>query len=250
MSVKFAAVLTIAGVLAGGGAFAQEGAIAQPAGPTEVGVPDTYGTATSTSVTISVFDCDTFAQTDAWQPVPGTPNRFLTSGFFECGIQVPSGSQITRVEIEGCDTSATAEINVTLIRTTTTAGGGGVFGTVATGVAAAPGCALTGLNLATPEVVTNGTRKYFLQITTGNTAATQLAAVRVFYRLQVSAAPATATFPNDVPTTHPFFRFVEAMAASGITGGCGTGSFCPDTAVTRGQMAVFLSTALGLHFAP
>ena len=69
------------------------------------------------------------------------------------------------------------------------------------------------------------------------------------YRLQVSPAPATATFPNDVPTSHPFFRFVEALAAAGITGGCGTGSYCPDAPVTRGQMAVFIANALGLHFA-
>jgi S-layer family protein len=38
------------------------------------------------------------------------------------------------------------------------------------------------------------------------------------------------------------------LASAGITGGCGPGSYCPDAAVTRGQMAVFLATALGLHF--
>lgn len=71
-------------------------------------------------------------------------------------------------------------------------------------------------------------------------------AVVVHWRRTVSPAPATATF-GDVGTAHPFFRFVEALAASGITGGCGGGQFCPDSAVTRGQMAVFLATALGLH---
>ena len=50
------------------------------------------------------------------------------------------------------------------------------------------------------------------------------------------------------PTTHPFFRFVEALAEAGITAGCGPGSFCPDTPVTRGQIAVFLSVALGLYW--
>ena len=73
--------------------------------------------------------------------------------------------------------------------------------------------------------------------------------MRVFYNLQVSAAPVTATF-GDVPTSHPFFQFVEALAAAGITTGCGGGNYCPDGAVTRGQMAVFLSKALGLQFAP
>jgi len=71
--------------------------------------------------------------------------------------------------------------------------------------------------------------------------------VVVRYQLQVSPAPGTATF-NDVPTNHPFFQFVEALAASGITAGCGGGNFCPDNPLTRGQMAVFLSIALGLHF--
>jgi hypothetical protein len=38
--------------------------------------------------------------------------------------------------------------------------------------------------------------------------------------------------------------------ASGITAGCGGGNYCPDAPLTRGQMAVFLSKGLGLHFAP
>jgi beta-N-acetylhexosaminidase len=58
-----------------------------------------------------------------------------------------------------------------------------------------------------------------------------------------------ATF-SDVPTSHPFFQFVEALSRSAITSGCGGGNFCPDAPLTRGQMAVFLSLGLGLHFAP
>ena len=73
--------------------------------------------------------------------------------------------------------------------------------------------------------------------------------MRVFYKLSVSPAPATATF-GDVPTSHPFFQFIEALVKSGITAGCGGGNYCPDAALTRGQMAVFLSKGLGLHFAP
>lgn len=69
----------------------------------------------------------------------------------------------------------------------------------------------------------------------------------LWYTLQVSPAPATATF-TDVPTSHGQFRFVEALVASGVTGGCGGGNFCPTTPVTRGQFAVFLATALGMHF--
>ena len=74
-----------------------------------------------------------------------------------------------------------------------------------------------------------------------------LGGVRIAWHRQVSPAPATATFA-DVPTNHPFFQFVEALSASGITAGCGNGNFCPDGPLTRGQMAVFLSKALGLYW--
>ncbi len=76
---------------------------------------------------------------------------------------------------------------------------------------------------------------------------TRFGGVGVFWRRQVSPAPAVASF-NDVPTTHGFFQFVEALAASGITAGCGGGNFCPNSPLTRGQMAVFLAKALGLHW--
>jgi len=74
-----------------------------------------------------------------------------------------------------------------------------------------------------------------------------LAGVTIAYRLQVSPAPAAATF-NDVPTNHPFFQYVEALAKSGITGGCGNGNYCPDAPLTRGQMAVFMAKGLGLQW--
>ena len=69
----------------------------------------------------------------------------------------------------------------------------------------------------------------------------------VWWRRTVSDPPATPTF-GDVPTSHPFYQFIEALAASGITGGCGSGNFCPDNPLTRGQMAAFLAKALGLHW--
>lgn len=70
---------------------------------------------------------------------------------------------------------------------------------------------------------------------------------RAQWRRQVSPAPDTATF-DDVPTNHLFFQHIEALADSGITAGCGNDNFCPNEPLTRGQMADFLSTALGLHW--
>jgi hypothetical protein len=72
--------------------------------------------------------------------------------------------------------------------------------------------------------------------------------VRLIWHRQVSDPPSQATFA-DVPTDALFFPFVEALAASQITGGCGNGNFCPNAPLTRGQMAVFLAKALGLHWA-
>ena len=75
----------------------------------------------------------------------------------------------------------------------------------------------------------------------------RIAALVVGYVLEVSPAPGTATF-NDVPTSHSFFQFVEALSASDITAGCGAGNFCPDAPLTRGQMAAFLAKGLGLQW--
>src|SRR5262249_54013714 len=73
--------------------------------------------------------------------------------------------------------------------------------------------------------------------------------VEVWWHPSVSPAPAAASF-NDVPTSHPFFQFIEALKASGITGGCQASPplYCPNDTLTRGQMAVFLAKALGLHW--
>ncbi len=71
--------------------------------------------------------------------------------------------------------------------------------------------------------------------------------VRITYQLQISPAPAVATF-NDVPLGAFGFQHVEALVASGITAGCGGGNFCPNQPLTRVQMAVFLAKALGLHW--
>jgi hypothetical protein len=51
--------------------------------------------------------------------------------------------------------------------------------------------------------------------------------------------PCTGVFA-DVPCPSTFANWIEAMAAEGITGGCGSGNFCPQNPVRRDQMAVFL----------
>ncbi len=58
--------------------------------------------------------------------------------------------------------------------------------------------------------------------------------------------PATGTRFADVPSNYWAARFIEQLAADGITGGCDATHYCPDQPVTRGQMAVFLATAFHL----
>jgi hypothetical protein len=49
---------------------------------------------------------------------------------------------------------------------------------------------------------------------------------------------------SDVPPSSPFFPFIQEMAEAGITAGCGSGMYCPNASLTRGQMAVFIVTGL------
>jgi hypothetical protein len=56
---------------------------------------------------------------------------------------------------------------------------------------------------------------------------------------------------TDVEVSHSFYRFIETLFHNGVTGGCSTDAYCPDNAVTRGQMAVFLLKAkLGADHVP
>jgi hypothetical protein len=98
------------------------------------------------------------------------------------------------------------------------------------------------------DVRYNGGYQYTIVVSSTVTDSTlSFKGVDIWYHRQVSPAPGTATF-TDVPTGHPYFRFIEALNASGITAGCGGGNYCPGNAVTRGEIAVFLAKALGLHF--
>jgi len=57
---------------------------------------------------------------------------------------------------------------------------------------------------------------------------------------------ATGTMFNDVPGGYWAANWIERLAVEGITGGCGGGNYCPDQAVTRAQMAIFLRQTFGL----
>lgn len=62
--------------------------------------------------------------------------------------------------------------------------------------------------------------------------------------VEAAGVPPGGTFVDDDGNTHE--GMIEAIAALGITLGCGGTLYCPDDPVTRGQMASFLARAFKL----
>lgn len=216
---------------------------------------NTYGTSSRTYLALSAWNfvpintVSTYAYSSNPSGIYATNSAAANA--FHAGLQLPSGAIVDYLELNLCDTSTTGGIGAWLL----SADAGGAFHTLAnfynaTTVAEAPGCVVRSLTLPTPFTVDNNSYAYNIEISFSEAStALIILGARIGYRLQVSQPPATPTF-GDVPTTHPFYQYIEALAASGVTAGCGSGNYCPDLALTRGQMAVFLAKALGLHWAP
>ena len=214
--------------------------------------PNTYGTQSETSTTIFAYDFQPYGANTTWADSP-LFNRYVNNGngcCFVAGVRLPNGAAVTGLEIDGCDFSVLGSLVAELLTCPPPAGSActGLVGLTETGDAAAPGCGVYHVNI-NPQTVDNVTTSYFIEAGNPNdiSGTVRFRAVRVFYKLQVSPPPGTATF-GDVPTTHLFYQYIEALASAGITAGCGGGNYCPDAPLTRGQMAVFLSKALGLHW--
>lgn len=69
--------------------------------------------------------------------------------------------------------------------------------------------------------------------------------LRAKYGSGYSPPAATGVF-NDVDLGYWAVHWIEQLAAEGITAGCGNNNYCPETSVTRDQMAVFLVRTFGL----
>ncbi|MCS7183059.1 MAG: S-layer homology domain-containing protein [Thermoanaerobaculum sp.] len=174
--------------------------------------------------------------------------RYRTGGthpWFNASLSLPTGVRLVRFDVFGCDQNASADLYAfVIVASGTSALSHG--GPISSGT---PGCTFFGFDL-TPYnlIVDNLNKRYALEVNLSSaTSDLSFSAFNVRYQLTVSPAPATPTF-GDVPAAHPFFQYVEALVASGITSGCGGGNYCPNNPVTRGQMAVFLAKALGLHW--
>ena len=212
---------------------------------------NSYGVQDETVLTIPMYSFGKAFDSITW--TNANYMRYVSSGNGCClhaAVSLPTGAVVTRFELEGCDESVTGQLFASVIACATGNDNCLPVGLPAgTNIAATPGCGSAGSN--TSFAINNATHSYGIEFgNPGDISGTvRLRAARLYYRLQVSPAPATPSF-GDVPTSHPFFQFIEALAASGITAGCGNGNYCPNDPLTRGQMAVFLSRALGLHWTP
>jgi S-layer family protein len=206
-----------------------------------------WGVTDLSAEVVDAWDMQVSDSGTTWTKLPNL-NRYISNaggGFFVAGVHLPEGALVTTIELEGCDDSVEAGVIAELIRVQ--AGTQFVLATAFSSSVSTPGCAHFAADLAAPETINNTSRYVVVALNESADGATSIGAVRVFYRLQVSPAPGQPTF-SDVPGSDPAFQFIEALAGSGITSGCGGGKYCPDAPLTRRQMAVFLSKALGLDW--
>ncbi|HTO77670.1 MAG TPA: S-layer homology domain-containing protein [Thermoanaerobaculia bacterium] len=171
-------------------------------------------------------------------------------GTFHAVAHVPSGALVSYVELDYCDSNPSPALGVVLnLRSCTYNGQTCSLLEALSSKSGISGCFYVGADLTSKNyTMDNAAQELVLEaVTLAGDATTQLTGAYIGYKLQMSPAPATPTF-GDVPADYPYFRAIEALVASGITGGCGNGNFCPNQNVTRGEMAAFLARALGLHF--
>jgi len=217
--------------------------------------PKTYGTdqisyyrIAASEFTLLVTEGQTYS--DESFVAGGQYQRFSSTsqGTFIASPHLPSGALVTYFELDSCDTDPVNDVVAYLILCDDLGNASSPAAELQSSHNAVQ-CGYTAADVSASGIqVDNYRNQITIEVhTVSGTDATRFAGVIIGYRLQVSPAPPLADF-NDVPTTHPFFQFIEALYASGITAGCGGGNYCPDSPLTRGQMAVFLAKALGLQW--
>jgi hypothetical protein len=214
---------------------------------TNLAHPPAWGTNGTTMMQVTSHDFRPGSSTTTFATYWNTGYMYKVAGtsFFYASLNLPNGAQITGYGIDGYDTSAADDITFGMLKMTPDHGGDQDLGWYFHGTAA--GYYSATATLASPHTVDHN-NYYCLMVNlsvTGQTMAFR--GMRVYYKLQVSPAPAVASF-TDVPTSYWAFQYIEALKASGITQGVTPTTYEPESNVTRAQMAVFLAKALGLHW--
>ena len=186
-------------------------------------------------------------------------NRYSTStpgNAFVAAVHLPAGALVTSFELDYYDVAPAGQAFASFMKCdyagelcTNPSGACPDNGTtICSSYAGAEGYNYASTDISGAGItIDNFAHKYYVMagnsVTDGTASISQII---IGYKLQVS--PATGQTFNDVPPSNIFYQYVQALAASGITGGCGGGNFCPDSPVTRAQMATFLAKALGLAY--
>ncbi len=217
--------------------------------------PETYGT-TATSYTrigASEFTGIQVPGNDNWDDVYSHGAGWIfrrygqnTNAEFIATAHLPSGALLTYLELDNCGGNPGQTVILDLFNCDYT---GNCGSGPASQIVATPGCGDDSADISGQGIVVdNFTNEIVCMVqVNANDGSNNFAGVIIGYQLQVSPAPSTPTF-NDVPTSDFGYQYIEALSASGITGGCGGGAYCPDSPVTRRQMAIFIAKALGLQW--
>lgn len=213
------------------------------------------------------------------QMTPGTGNVIGTGYMFPIApgsswwkqLELPAGSQVLQIVLVAYDNNQSEEVAVdycefesalTSEPTLPVMACYGLPTPPGTGVVATPsytqvpfpvpaGLVRPIMDVAPFDGLSHFGAHHIIVWTTNNTGVAdpslQFFAVAVEWMRTISPAPGVASF-TDVPVGAFGFQHIEALYASGITGGCGGGNYCPNQNVTRAQMAVFLAKGLGLDW--
>jgi hypothetical protein len=256
-STKSSLVSLFAGVLLAWGASAAYAADSKkvtgpaPAGTAYgkgVAAPEAYGIAAVTRISLLSYAFQ--GNTPYLDQISddGNSYRTMTAGSFgfSASVSIPAGAAITAIGFDNCDNAVSGEMDLTMFDRS----GDHLFTPVGTvNSTDSSGCGFNSTALGAPYNVDSNIDHVF-EIYIYQTAVDPTLKFRsayVEYQRRVSPAPVSATF-NDVAPGDFGFQYIEALAASGITGGCGGGAYCPNGTLTRAQMAIFIAKALGLHW--
>ncbi len=215
--------------------------------------PEAYGTSALTSIQIPAVQCVPILGTTAVTTANGWVSSGGGGGNFDCPVNLPSGARLRRLDVVAYDANDSGSVFGTVVHCpdmdiVPSCVGTGLVSS--SGTAGVPFTGVISLDATASNVTVDKTAElYFARVLLGvNDPSLRFREVNVYYQLQVSTpAPGTQTFA-DVPPSNLYYKGIEALAASGITGGCGNGNFCPNQTVTRGEIATFFARALGLHF--
>ncbi|MDH3694813.1 MAG: S-layer homology domain-containing protein [Gammaproteobacteria bacterium] len=195
-----------------------------------------------------------------WSEINNTGEFCGTTGSTQIAfapVHLDSGVLLTRVDVYGDDNDPVLNLQTTLFERCHSGPKVGSTATIAdVKSSGSPGMFSEGVDVsATIDTKNCG---YYLRAdaTADHTGTcpfddadlnTTVRTIRFTWQRQIAPGPSMPSF-FDVPNSHTFYDSIEALASSGITGGCGGSNFCPDDVVTRGQFAAFFSRALGLGF--